>query len=1319
MNPAKLIITAGLLVGVTTAAAIVSVMLPADEQPIITAQNNYRYPPRRPLPTSSTSPLPDRTSTSTGEVAGTQGTPTASVQSNDTQRWGDSTTGTVAGVLSSTAQTFNDVYDQQPGEKRFVKIDDQPLAFDVYKPAKYLYVDLREDGTYFKVLDNGTDVFRVDYDKNIIAHHGSKLDIRGKLVFEGENGKKNQIISLTSDDGEPQWVDGTKITSGDVSCTDCLGTDEIADSYVINTGDSMTGDLTLNGQRDVRFADSDSSNYVGFEAPASISNDTTWTLPNADGSSNQVLTTNGSSVLSWTTASGISGTLQNVYDNDSDGSDAVITLSSSDDSIEIDNPSSSGTDSAFAFQIDQNATGTVAFNIDHEGTTADAVNIAATVLTTGRAIDLPDLDALTTGTGLNLVSNSSDTSERYLVNIDQDHASATGARALRIKQDSTATAQFIDQNGNGLSLDIDSEATTADILNVQGTVLTTGRAIDLPDLDALTSGTGLNIVSNSSSTTERYLVNIDQDHADASGSRGLRIKQDAAQDALHIFQVGAGDAIFIDSDSATGSALNIDAESTTADVVNIAATVLTTGRAIDLPDLDALTTGTGLNLISNSSDTTERYLVNIDNDNTAATGTRGLRIKQDAAQDALHIFQVGAGDAIFIDSDSATGTALNVDAESTTADVVNIAATVLTTGRAIDIPDLNALTTGTGLNIVSNSSDTSERFLVNIHQDHADASGAVGLRVQQDSIADIMKLYQGATSVFSIASQGDITISAPSVFGTTALCWDNSGDSIITDCNGSATDLAELFGTSDATLSAGEIVAADTSRETEKFYKPDDFGNQILTSKAWVVKASATSESSIIGVVSTEPNQVFGNDGVFADIENPRPISLVGRVPVKVNLAGGPIQVGDRIGISTEPGVGMKAASSHNTRTVGIALQSYNGTGDNHIIVFIDLAGSGQGSVAGATDDSSLQSQVLSLVDLIGTDPTALTVVEGQDTAAAPSTNVIQRTLFSRLLALEEQSTQFAQQLAVLSPPAAVTDAAVTDAAADESAVSSAGAGEVAGDSVTADVPSGAAEVPYLTDAIFSEALTFTGALTAQNNLSVLGQLEVHSDVTLFASLIVDTIHVANALNVHGDTTLFGNLTVEGDIEAKGELRLGLGQAGVATLPEGEDHVTVEFADPYSVLPVVTAAITNDFSLYQIKDVTTDGFTIAIPAAATHDLTFSWTAVPVVGLEELLEEQERERSGRPSSSPNTNNAEENSSTPTEENTSSEVTNSEGNVAGEATVSEPAVSPTPSVTPELTPSPSPALEPPNTAGDSVTVEDLVNSSVLPLNNNSGQ
>jgi len=64
--------------------------------------------------------------------------------------------------------------------------------------------------------------------------------------------------------------------------------------------------VQIGSQGDLRFGDSDNSNWVAFQAPATVASNVTWTLPNADGSANQVLQTNGSGTLSWASASGIS-----------------------------------------------------------------------------------------------------------------------------------------------------------------------------------------------------------------------------------------------------------------------------------------------------------------------------------------------------------------------------------------------------------------------------------------------------------------------------------------------------------------------------------------------------------------------------------------------------------------------------------------------------------------------------------------------------------------------------------------------------------------------------------------------------------------------------------------------------------------------------------------------------------------------------------------------------------------------------------------------------------------------------------------------------
>jgi hypothetical protein len=59
----------------------------------------------------------------------------------------------------------------------------------------------------------------------------------------------------------------------------------------------------------LRFADTDSSNYVAFKSPGTVAANVTWTLPATDGTASQVLSTNGSGTLSWATVSGGGGTV--------------------------------------------------------------------------------------------------------------------------------------------------------------------------------------------------------------------------------------------------------------------------------------------------------------------------------------------------------------------------------------------------------------------------------------------------------------------------------------------------------------------------------------------------------------------------------------------------------------------------------------------------------------------------------------------------------------------------------------------------------------------------------------------------------------------------------------------------------------------------------------------------------------------------------------------------------------------------------------------------------------------------------------------------
>ena len=91
------------------------------------------------------------------------------------------------------------------------------------------------------------------------------------------------------------WLDST------VSIT---GLSTTATGTVLTLSDSAnttTVNLILDNQKEIRFRETtaNGTNYVALKAPASLSADLTFTLPATDGTNGQVLTTNGSGVLSF------------------------------------------------------------------------------------------------------------------------------------------------------------------------------------------------------------------------------------------------------------------------------------------------------------------------------------------------------------------------------------------------------------------------------------------------------------------------------------------------------------------------------------------------------------------------------------------------------------------------------------------------------------------------------------------------------------------------------------------------------------------------------------------------------------------------------------------------------------------------------------------------------------------------------------------------------------------------------------------------------------------------------------------------------------
>jgi len=118
-----------------------------------------------------------------------------------------------------------------------------------------------------------------------------------------------------------------------------------------------------------------------------------------------------------------------------------------------------------ALTIDQDGNGS-SLSIDSEATSANSINVAAQPLTTGHVFNCSTADSLTTGRIISGISNASNDTVRTLGFLHNNNSAATGARVLTLQQDSTANGLLIDQDGNGIALNIDSECTSEPVIQL-------------------------------------------------------------------------------------------------------------------------------------------------------------------------------------------------------------------------------------------------------------------------------------------------------------------------------------------------------------------------------------------------------------------------------------------------------------------------------------------------------------------------------------------------------------------------------------------------------------------------------------------------------------------------------------------------------------------------------------------------------------------------------------------------------------------------------------------------------------------------------------
>jgi hypothetical protein len=302
-------------------------------------------------------------------------------------------------------------------------------------------------------------------------------------------------------------------------------------------------EIRVNATGAVKFYDNDDSNFVGLQA-GSISSDVTFTLPTADGSNGQALTTNGSGALSFSTISSntpssadgqalgsTSAEWSDLYLADGGiiyfGNDQDITLTHDPDDGLFLKSIATGDDNPVLFTLQTGETdlaaddviGKIAFQAPDEGTGTDAILVSAAI----QAVAEGDHSSSSNATRLEFMVGASEAAAKKMQLTSAGKLEVDGGIDIEggavFNEDSADVDFRVESNGN------------ANMFVVNGGGDRVGIGAD-PDL-----GVGLHIKTGDSGAS----VNTDADQLvieTSSGSGGMSIL--SATD-------GTGDIYFGDS----------------------------------------------------------------------------------------------------------------------------------------------------------------------------------------------------------------------------------------------------------------------------------------------------------------------------------------------------------------------------------------------------------------------------------------------------------------------------------------------------------------------------------------------------------------------------------------------------------------------------------------------------------------------------------------------------------------------------------------------------------------------------------------------------
>jgi len=154
---------------------------------------------------------------------------------------------------------------------------------------------------------NSNNVTTNDLTINVANNASSASQANGGGIGVGPAG--SEYISLTYNSTSNIWVATNGLSSQGIlsAAGNVIGSNVITAGNVVGSTFIASSNIVIQSRQQVKFYDTDSSNFISLRAPNALTGDYLLTLPTGYGNADQVLSTNGAGILAWVDQSGGGG----------------------------------------------------------------------------------------------------------------------------------------------------------------------------------------------------------------------------------------------------------------------------------------------------------------------------------------------------------------------------------------------------------------------------------------------------------------------------------------------------------------------------------------------------------------------------------------------------------------------------------------------------------------------------------------------------------------------------------------------------------------------------------------------------------------------------------------------------------------------------------------------------------------------------------------------------------------------------------------------------------------------------------------------------